>query len=739
MHKDNDFSSMTDNFRQRIKRAVDDSDNKLQKPSKTSKDETKLKSAVRPPSPFVFDEAIAQSAIDLSAMLLTVSLRHTGFNEKTQEILTEITKVLGFELSGLYTIEENKGLHLYWKSGVLSSEGEISYLPDNVRSGDGFIGSLWANRSPIFVGDLGGGSGEIRSFVGLPVFDGLELAGVLVFLSIKPRRFSKLYQAVLRNTATMLEICLFTSTSTDDSEYVFHHSSSLTEFNEKLVAFYTKRNWLKFAATCLNIDDGKISSIMSFYNTPGFKKSFKPVFEKLLEDENSVIKGNAQSDDKPSETRILGGKFIEGMSLIRLPLVLAEHEFGFLLIGGDEGFEKQEIIRELKRLSNEISGILFHLLKVKKLDSKLERIESNNLEMIKAERLRALGEMSSGVAHDFNNILAAIMGKTEMLKEYTKDPKFRKGLDFIDMAAMDGAQIIKRIQDFARYQPSTKREELKLNRIITETISLTEHRWKSGSSESGRNIVINTNLKEIPSISGRSSELKEVFTNLILNSFDAMPTGGVISISTTRIDNRVVVIYSDTGLGMLKEVKDRIFEPFFTTKGPKGSGLGMSVVYGIIQNHKGEITVDSKQNDGATFTISLPAIINGKDIINTPNNVTKENRILVVLSDQNESGRIKDLLFRSGYHAIGADSRNPADLVKNLRFNGAIVDYEVVAANCELFNEMLQSGKAHLIVQGPEDKKDEVKECMSSSVEYDYLSTPFRNYQVLLLIESFLS
>jgi len=213
------------------------------------------------------------------------------------------------------------------------------------------------------------------------------------------------------------------------------------------------------------------------------------------------------------------------------------------------------------------------------LKREIEAREQLESELIKIERLRALGEMSGGVAHDFNNILGAILGRAQLLLEKVDTPSIKRGIEIIEKAALDGAETVRRIQEFTRVR---------------------------ADSSSFR--ATNINQNDIPPVLGDPSGLREVFTNLIINAVDAMPEGGSIHIQTEIRGESIVITLSDTGKGMSPETKQRIFEPFFTTKGTRGSGLGLSICYGIITRHKGEITIDSIEGEGSTFIITLPFV-----------------------------------------------------------------------------------------------------------------------------------
>jgi PAS domain S-box-containing protein len=229
-----------------------------------------------------------------------------------------------------------------------------------------------------------------------------------------------------------------------------------------------------------------------------------------------------------------------------------------------------------------------------------------------AETQRALGQLASGVAHDFNNVLGLVLGRTELLLQHLRrgnpsPESIASALAVIQQAAMDGAQTVRRLQEFTRTQPPTEAETVDINEVLHTAVALTAPRWRDAAQENGIPIQVEMRAGAVPSVAGNTSELREVLTNLIFNAVDAMPRGGHIVLESRLNGTEAEIRVSDTGLGMAEEVRRRVFEPFFTTKGTRGSGLGLSMAHSIIQRHGGTITVDSAPGQGSRFVIRLPA------------------------------------------------------------------------------------------------------------------------------------
>ena len=238
--------------------------------------------------------------------------------------------------------------------------------------------------------------------------------------------------------------------------------------------------------------------------------------------------------------------------------------------------------------------------------------------LLQTKKLKSLGELAGGVAHDFNNVLAAILGRVQLLRMNLETPsgkqerrkvmrELKKGLEVIEKASLDGAETVRRIQEFSRKRADDSDfTQVDIKELINNALEFTKTRWKDETESKGLKIRIKKEFSPLPTIAGSASELREVFTNLINNAIDAMPQGGEIRIRTFKEGSSIFIIVEDTGVGISKAIRDRIFDPFYTTKGPQATGLGMSVSYGIITRHKGTISVDSQEGRGTNFTIRIP-------------------------------------------------------------------------------------------------------------------------------------
>jgi PAS domain S-box-containing protein len=242
------------------------------------------------------------------------------------------------------------------------------------------------------------------------------------------------------------------------------------------------------------------------------------------------------------------------------------------------------------------------------LQRTLEELSSAQRQVIQQERLRALGQMASGVAHDLNNTLSPIQGYADLLARETDLPEMcREYVRLIQTSAMDAAAVVERLREF--YRPSSSEvghECIDLAELLRRIPALTRPKWRDESQRTGRLIRVAVAARNAVWVNGVATQLREVFTNLVFNAVDAMPRGGKLTLAVKTCDSFAVVEVIDTGIGMTPDVVARCFDPFFTTKGAEGNGLGLSVCHGIVQRWGGHIEVDSQPNEGTTIRVWLP-------------------------------------------------------------------------------------------------------------------------------------
>ena len=235
-----------------------------------------------------------------------------------------------------------------------------------------------------------------------------------------------------------------------------------------------------------------------------------------------------------------------------------------------------------------------------------EELKKAQEELIQANKYKVIGELAAGIAHEIRNPLGSIQGSLEILrKDYkVEDSKY----EFLNILLKEVARLNKVITDFLNYaRPALPNLiETDINQLIRETVLILS------SQAAKKGVGLKTELdKNLPRIKADPSQLKQAFINLILNSLEAIEGNGQVLISTLQDKNKVTVKFQDTGKGMSEETKGKIFTPFFSTK-ENGAGLGLGIVERIVQNHKGEIKVESYLGKGTTFTLIFPVKGGGK-------------------------------------------------------------------------------------------------------------------------------
>ncbi len=246
-----------------------------------------------------------------------------------------------------------------------------------------------------------------------------------------------------------------------------------------------------------------------------------------------------------------------------------------------------------------------------RLQKTLEGLHATQHQVIQQERLRALGKMAGGVAHEFNNALIPILGYAELLIERPElmddRPVALQYLRLMRTAAKDAAVVVGRLREFSRQRDETEIfEPVDLSEVLTEAISMTQPRWRGEALARGRHVTVEQEFKPVPMIACNGGEIREVVTNLILNAVDALPQGGKIVVRAYSQEQNAVFEIQDNGIGMTEEVRVRCLEPFVTTKGEPGVGLGLAMGYGIVQRHHGQIEIESQLGVGSLVRVRLP-------------------------------------------------------------------------------------------------------------------------------------
>jgi signal transduction histidine kinase/CheY-like chemotaxis protein len=288
-------------------------------------------------------------------------------------------------------------------------------------------------------------------------------------------------------------------------------------------------------------------------------------------------------------------------------------------------------------------------------------------EIAQTRRVRALGEMASGIVHDFNNCLTTILGYTELaLGPLEQMDGFYNDLSTIRTAALDAAALVRRLQTMSRPQGSgDEREIVDVREIIRVMPRLAQPRYSKLAQCEGVTFDIAVDPGPAPPVNVSVSEIRELLLNLLFNAVDAMPHGGRITIASRTVDGEAEITVTDQGQGMSPEVLNRVFEPFFSTKGDRGYGLGLAVCQSIADRHGGQLSAGSTEGSGSTFTLRLPAapaeLLPPVDVARAPDRTTGDRLIILLVDDQHEVREsVGDMLRALGHEVVLSDDGNHA-------------------------------------------------------------------------------
>jgi len=278
--------------------------------------------------------------------------------------------------------------------------------------------------------------------------------------------------------------------------------------------------------------------------------------------------------------------------------------------------------------------------------------------LVRGERLRTMGELSSGVAHEFNNLLTSILARVQLISLNNVGHELRHDLDLIEKACLDAAAVVRRLQSFTRKQRQEHFERVDFAELCNDAVEFLRPLWSTRRRHGRPPIHVSVQLEDGLFVEGNATELREVITNLLKNALDAQADGGEIRISAVQADGLVQVQLEDDGPGIAEEIQARVFDPFFTTKGERGTGLGLCLSQQIVERHGGEIALHSRLGEGTRFSIELPA---ADGIARSPSTASEALeslqpavRVLVVDDDENVRNPLCRFLEKSGYDVTSA-------------------------------------------------------------------------------------
>jgi signal transduction histidine kinase/DNA-binding NarL/FixJ family response regulator len=372
------------------------------------------------------------------------------------------------------------------------------------------------------------------------------------------------------------------------------------------------------------------------------------------------------------------------MAMVAAPLQVESRVFGVLIAARRElsSFASGEC-EFLRQLSEHVALAANQGQIYSALQQAYDDLRQTQQTVMQQERLRALGQMASGIAHDINNALSPVSLYTEALLEDEPgiSPKSRQYLETIRRAIDDVAQTVARMREFYRQQESVPFSSVDLGRLMQQVLDLTRVRWSDIPQQRGVMIHLRLDLApRLPAVAGVEGEIREALTNLVFNAVDAMPEGGTLTLRTKAVQSpadgsvHAEVEVEDTGIGMEEEVRRRCLEPFFTTKGERGSGLGLPMVYGAMQRHNAQVELESAPGLGTIVRLVFPpsTIPYGETIQpEMPKAVSTRLRLLVVDDDPLLIKSLRDTFESDGHEVITASGgREGIEVFKAAHENG---------------------------------------------------------------------
>ncbi|MBI4245920.1 MAG: response regulator [Candidatus Rokubacteria bacterium] len=400
--------------------------------------------------------------------------------------------------------------------------------------------------------------------------------------------------------------------------------------------------------------DGRVEErLAEVFNPDGVRLAEIPFVAEAVATRLPVVVNDPARDPRvPAPLASLGLR-----ALLALPLVRQGEVVGALVLDRtqrDEPVSPAEAVFGAAAASH-VALALDNARLYENAQQALADLKAAQEQLVRGETLRALGEVAGGVAHHLNNLLAVISGRSQLLLRSNVAEPIRRPLEIIERASKDGAEVVRRIQEFARTRPLEAQRLVDLNEVVDDVVEMGRAKWHDAAMATGVEIEVDRDLGAVPPVMGHAAALREVVMNLLFNAVDALPQGGRITLSTRLVGGAVVLSVADTGVGMPADVLKRAQEPFFTTKGVKSMGLGLSVSYGIVERHGGELTIVSSEGRGTTVTVRIPVEPAAGTPVAAPAPGARDHlRLLLIDDDAEVREALAELIEADGHSVVQA-------------------------------------------------------------------------------------
>ncbi|MER3446886.1 MAG: hypothetical protein C4291_08620 [Candidatus Dadabacteria bacterium] len=368
------------------------------------------------------------------------------------------------------------------------------------------------------------------------------------------------------------------------------------------------------------------------------------------------------------------------------------------------------------------------------------------VQLVQSAKMSAVGQLAAGIAHEFNNILSGIMGYTSFAMTRESLEQIKGDLRIVEKASARAIEIVKKLLSFSR-QRGEKFECASINETIEDALTLIEHSFEL------RGIKIVRQYGDVPPFRMNVGEIQQVILNMAINSKQAMPQGGVITITTELEGEYVKIDFSDTGIGIAKEDLSRIFDPFFTTKeggSASGTGLGLSVIYAIIKRHDGQIEVGSEVGQGTTFTVRLPNVqppsnsvkgsASDKEVNRSVLQTKRNAKILIVDDEEFICAILKECLSSIVHSVFTASTGNEAiELIKGNHFDIIFLDLTMPGkSGFDVLREIKTIDPSSIVVVLSGRAEEDVSDKVMAEGAFSFMPKPFTVSQVYTTVEQIL-
>ncbi len=625
--------------------------------------------------------------------LLSQSL---DFDAVVSRIVDSVRKLLGVKAALLFTYEPETGNLV-----ALAGSGDVAARlepPAVFAKGTNVVGFAVQERRPIFSADaiadprfptgpdahaLLAASSD-RTILGLPLLIGDRIIGALSLRDATGRVFTAEDVLVAQAFADQAALALANAQLYDEAERRRREAEELAraarglsesldvaDVAARIVASVRDALRVRSAGFRLLQPDGTLMALGSREASVGHAEPGHISPSGYGISGRVIATGSPfQSPDELADASILLADEVRQRVLasgarayLGVPLRARGSVIGALTVGDTAGrvFTSAEVDL-LQAFADQAALVLENAQLFERVQRAYDELSRAHRQLVRGETLRAVGELAAGAAHHLNNLLAVILGRIQITLRRSQMPEIQRDLRPAEQAALDGAEVVKRLSRFSRGHPEPTIAPVDLNELVEDVVELTRPRWQNELAARGVRVETILELGSAPMVAADPPSIREVLVNLILNAVDALPSGGGIAIKTWATAEGVHCSVRDDGIGMSPEVRRRVLEPFFTTKGVKSTGLGLSVNYGIIQRHGGELTIDTEEGAGTTVTFRLPvAKRTRRPSAPAPAGAVSPMHVLLIDDEADVRAVIADMIAEDG-HRVTQASGGPEGL-----------------------------------------------------------------------------